>query len=47
MSFATARCMCDHFIRRPFDVEDIVTLVRRNYEERVVLHDGDEENFLA
>jgi glyoxylase-like metal-dependent hydrolase (beta-lactamase superfamily II) len=45
MSFATGRCMCDHFVRRPFDVEDIVTLVRRNYEARVVFHDGDEEIF--
>lgn len=41
VSFATGRCMCDAFTRRPFDVEDVVTLIRRNYEDRVVFHDGD------
>lgn len=45
VSFATGRCMCDAFIRRPFDVEDVVTLIRRTYEDRVVFHDGDEEVF--
>lgn len=45
MQFATGRCMCDQFVRRPFDVEDVVTLVRRNYEDRVVFHDGDDEIF--
>lgn len=42
VEFATGRCMCDAFIRRPFDVEDIVTLVRRTYADRVVFHDGDD-----
>ena len=31
VAFATGRCMCDAFIRRPFDVEDVVTLVRHTY----------------
>lgn len=45
VAFATGRCMCDAFIRRPFDVEDVVTLVRYTYAERVVFHDGDDELF--
>lgn len=43
VEFATGRCMCDAFIRRPFDVEDVVTLVRRTYADRVVFHDGDDD----
>ena len=35
--------MCDAHIRFPFDVEDIVTLVRRTYADRVVFHDGDDD----
>lgn len=42
VAFATGRCMCDAFIRRPFDVEDVVTLVRHTFAERVVFHDGDD-----
>jgi glyoxylase-like metal-dependent hydrolase (beta-lactamase superfamily II) len=43
--FATGRCMCDAFLRRPFDVEDVVALVRCTYADRVVFHDGDVELF--
>lgn len=43
VAFATGRCMCDAFTRFPFDVEDIVTLVRRTYAERVTFHDGDDD----
>jgi len=45
VEFATGRCMCDAFLRRPFDVEDVVTLVRHTYADRVTFHDGDEEVF--
>ena len=45
VGFAAGRCMCDRFMRRPFDVEDIVTLIRRTYEGRVVFHDGDTAPF--
>lgn len=45
VGFATGRCMCEAFTRRPFDVEDVVTLIRRNYEGRVVFHDGDAAPF--
>ncbi|WP_417209709.1 N-acyl homoserine lactonase family protein [Antarctobacter sp.] len=43
VEFATGRCMCDAFIRRPFDVEDVVALVRKTYAERVVFHNGDDD----
>src|SRR5690606_19787770 len=42
VSFATGRCMCHGVIRHAYDVEDVVTLVRRLYEDRVAFHDGDE-----
>ena len=41
VSFATGRCMCDQHLRMPFDVEDVVNLVRRTYAGRVCFHDGD------
>ena len=41
VEFATGRCMCEPKIRWAFDVEDVVTLVRRVYAERVSFHDGD------
>jgi glyoxylase-like metal-dependent hydrolase (beta-lactamase superfamily II) len=43
MSFATGRHMCSACIRYPFDVEDVVRMVRAVYAERVVFHDGDAE----
>ena len=41
MAFATGRCMCEGNLRFPFDVEDVVALVRHTYAERVCFHDGD------
>lgn len=41
VAFATGRCMCEGNLRFPFDVEDIVALVRHTYAERVCFHDGD------
>lgn len=43
MGFATGRHMCQACIRYPFDVEDVVKMVRAVYAERVVFHDGDAE----
>lgn len=45
VAFATGRSMCHAHIRMPFDVEDVVTLVRHTYGERVVFHSGDVELF--
>ncbi|ALM86841.1 N-acyl homoserine lactonase family protein [Bordetella sp. N] len=42
MEFATGRCMCHEPLRHAYEVEDVVTLLRRVYEDRVVFHDGDD-----
>ncbi|WP_231493249.1 N-acyl homoserine lactonase family protein [Paracoccus pantotrophus] len=41
IAFATGRCMCDALHRYPFDVEDVVTVVRKTYADRVTFHCGD------
>lgn len=41
MDYATGRCMCFAPLRHAYAVEDVVTLVRRVYEDRVQFHDGD------
>jgi glyoxylase-like metal-dependent hydrolase (beta-lactamase superfamily II) len=43
MFYATGRCMCFPPMRYPYEVEDVVKMVRRVYEGRVAFHDGDEE----
>lgn len=42
-AYATGRCMCHSVLRHPYDVEDIVTFVRKVYADRVVFHDGSVE----
>ncbi|EHK66355.1 N-acyl homoserine lactonase family protein [Achromobacter arsenitoxydans] len=43
MDYATGRCMCFEPLRHAYAVEDVIALVRRVYEDRVVFHDGDGE----
>jgi glyoxylase-like metal-dependent hydrolase (beta-lactamase superfamily II) len=43
MDYATGRCMCLRPLRLAYEEEDVVTLVRRVYEDRVQFHDGDSE----
>jgi glyoxylase-like metal-dependent hydrolase (beta-lactamase superfamily II) len=43
MAYATGRCMCHARLRAAFDVEDVVTMVRRVYDGRVRFVDGDAE----
>lgn len=43
LGFATGRHMCSHALRHPFEVEDVVKLVRAVYAERVTFHDGEGE----
>jgi glyoxylase-like metal-dependent hydrolase (beta-lactamase superfamily II) len=43
MFYCTGRCMCHGVMSGPFDVEDVVAMVRRVYSGRAVFHDGDEE----
>ena len=40
MAYATGRCMCHAVVRAPFEVEDVVLMVRRVYAGRVAFHDG-------
>ncbi len=43
MGFATGACMCHAHLRRPFDVEDVVSAVRALYADRIRFHDGSNE----
>jgi glyoxylase-like metal-dependent hydrolase (beta-lactamase superfamily II) len=43
MAYATGRCMCHPRLRYPFEVEDVVTMVRRVYAGRVNFIEGDAE----
>jgi glyoxylase-like metal-dependent hydrolase (beta-lactamase superfamily II) len=43
VAFATGRHMCGTCLRAPFEVEDVVKLVRAVYADRVVFHDGEGE----
>ncbi len=40
MAFATGRCMCHMAPRMPFEVEDVVAMVRKVFAGRVEFHDG-------
>jgi glyoxylase-like metal-dependent hydrolase (beta-lactamase superfamily II) len=42
MAYATGRYMCHAHQRMPFEVEDIVAMVRKVFAGRVSFHDGDE-----
>ncbi|WP_342363132.1 N-acyl homoserine lactonase family protein [Terrarubrum flagellatum] len=43
MRYATGRYMCHACLRQPFEAEDVVSVVRLLYRERVQFHDGDSE----
>ena len=43
MSYATGRCMCHQTLRAPFDLADILMMVRHVFTDRAVFHDGDAE----
>ncbi len=40
MSFATGRCMCHQVLRKPMEVDDVLTAVRHVFADRVKFHDG-------
>jgi glyoxylase-like metal-dependent hydrolase (beta-lactamase superfamily II) len=42
-AYATGRLMCHPMLRRPFDVNDVVAMVRKIFSGRVVFHDGTEQ----
>ena len=43
ISFCTGRCMCQPHLQSAFEIEDVVSLVRRVYSGHVEFHDGDSE----
>jgi glyoxylase-like metal-dependent hydrolase (beta-lactamase superfamily II) len=43
MAYATGRCMCHTALRMPFEVEDVVAMVRKVFADRVAFHDGEDE----
>ena len=43
MVYCTGPCMCQPFLRRPFDVDDVQSAVRALYADRMRVHEGDAE----
>ena len=43
MAYATGRCMCHAEMRIPFEADDVVAMVRKVFDGRVMFHDGDDE----
>jgi glyoxylase-like metal-dependent hydrolase (beta-lactamase superfamily II) len=43
IGYATGRCMCHAHMRKPFEVEDVVAMVRKVFDGRVAFHDGDDQ----
>lgn len=43
MHFCTGACMCYAPLQRPFEVNDVLAMVKRVYEGRVTFHDGSSE----
>lgn len=43
MSYATGRCMCQQTLRAPFDLANMLMMIRHVYSDRAVFHDGDTE----
>ncbi|MEO8713692.1 MAG: N-acyl homoserine lactonase family protein [Acetobacteraceae bacterium] len=43
MAYCTGPCMCQPFLRRPFDVDDVQSAIRALYADRMTMHEGDAE----
>jgi glyoxylase-like metal-dependent hydrolase (beta-lactamase superfamily II) len=43
MGYATGRCMCHPYLRMPFEVDDIIAMVRKVFAGRATFHDGADE----
>lgn len=43
MAYATGRCMCHAEMRIPFEPNDVVAMVRKVFDGRVMFHDGEDE----
>src|SRR5262245_56673213 len=40
MEYATGRCMCHPHLRLPFEVDDVIAMVRKVFTGHVRFHDG-------
>ncbi len=40
LAYCTGRCMCHPALRRPFEEEDVIAIVRKLFAGRVQFHDG-------
>jgi len=43
MAYATGRYMCHNVLRMPFEVDDVVAMVRKLFAGRIAFHDGEDE----
>lgn len=43
MAYCTGPCMCQPFLRRPFDVDDVQSAIRALYADRIRMHEGEAE----
>lgn len=43
MAYCTGPCMCEPFLRRPFDVDDVQSAVRALYSDRLRVYEGARE----
>jgi glyoxylase-like metal-dependent hydrolase (beta-lactamase superfamily II) len=43
MAYATGRCMCHRALKAPFEVDDVVAMVRKVFLGRCAFHDGVDE----
>ena len=43
MAYGTGRCMCHGHLRLPFEVEDVIAMVRKVFAGRVTFHEGVDE----
>jgi glyoxylase-like metal-dependent hydrolase (beta-lactamase superfamily II) len=43
MAYATGRCMCHRALRLPFEVEDVIAMVRKVFTGRCAFHDGEDQ----
>jgi glyoxylase-like metal-dependent hydrolase (beta-lactamase superfamily II) len=40
IAYATGRCMCHAELRKPFEADDVIAMVRKVFAGRVAFHDG-------
>ena len=43
MAYATGRSMCHAMLRMPFELDDVLAMMRKLFAGRVVFHDGEDE----